>query len=229
MSSSAQGPGGGARSCPSSCKGHAGGMASPRPQPAGASVLRTGRAGFGPSACAQQHRSSGSADAEPSPAATAVRACRCPSPCRRHAGRDTAGCRAVGARPSSGSLGAPARLMPLCLPGHLNPPAKDTALQPLCGHGLARGVLEGTRPETAGSANALRGPVLRLPCAGCWGTQRPAPRKAGPPRLRPSARVEAGLPEKCGHAWPLGPGSVCTCSLRDGKGGRETSSCIRGG
>lgn len=78
---------------------------SPRPQPAGAAVLRTGHAGVGPSARAPQHRSSGSTDAERSPAAAAVRACRRPPPCRRHAGQGTAGCHAAGTRPSTGTLG----------------------------------------------------------------------------------------------------------------------------
>lgn len=124
------------------------------------------------------------------PAPRMQNAARQPQPCvhagaRHHAdGTPGRAQQAVTRRapgPPQGRSGVPARLMPLCLPGHLNPPTKDTALQPLCGHGLARGVLEGTRPETAGSANALRGPVLWLPCAGSWGTQRPAPRKAGPP------------------------------------------------
>lgn len=143
---------------------------------------------------------------------------RQPRPCvhagaRHHADATPGGTRQAAARwapgpPQARSLGAPARLMPLCLPGHLNPPAKDTALQPLCGHGLARGVLEGTRPETAGSANALRGPVLWLPCAGCWGTQRPAPRKAGPPACARQLAWRQGSRRSAGTLGRWGPG-VC--------------------
>lgn len=58
-------------------------------------------------------------------------------------GRDTAGpCLSRGqAGPREGRSGAPTRLMPLCLPGHLNSSTKDTSLQPPCALVLAREVL----------------------------------------------------------------------------------------
>lgn len=62
--------------------------------------------------------------------------------------------------PQEGCSGVPAQLMLLCLPGHLNSPTRDTALQPLCAHVLAREMLKGIRPETVGLEDSLRGPVL---------------------------------------------------------------------
>lgn len=62
--------------------------------------------------------------------------------------------------PQESCSGVPAQLMLLCLPGHLNSPTRDTALQPLCAHVLAREVLKGIRPETVGLEDSLCGSVL---------------------------------------------------------------------
>lgn len=75
----------------------------------------------------------------------------------------------------------PAQLMLLCLPGHLNSPTRDTALQPLCVHVLAREVLKGIRPETGGLEHSLHGPVLQLPCPGSSGNPEARAQEDGLP------------------------------------------------
>lgn len=202
---------------------------SPRPQLAGASVLHTGHAGLG-----RLH----APNSTKAPAPQMQNPARQPRPCvhagARHHADDTPGRTQQAVTrwapgPPQGRSGVPARLMPLCLPGHLNPPTKDTALQPLCEHGLARGVLEGTRDCGVSERSARPCPTAAL-CRLLGNPEARAQEGGPPPCLRPSARVEAGLPERCaGTLGRWGPGSVYTCSLRDGKGGRETSSCIRGG
>lgn len=132
--------------------------------------------------------------------------------------------------PREGCSGVPAQLTPLRLPGHLNAPTKGISLQPPCA-GPHR-ALEGNQTRDCGvsglsaqpcpttALSRLRGEPGGL-CPGRW----------APPRdCATSAAVEAELRERC-WACRVGGGDerLNTCGLRNCKGGRETSSCIRRG